>query len=267
MSTDSVHKKFIDHAAKIFEQDANILGLAAGGSWAEGEIDVFSDVDLILVTREKIAGDKAAMLEHAGRLGTVLTAFTGEHVGDPRLLICLFEHPFLHVDIKFVTPDEAAQRALDPVIVFEKNKALSQIFTATAASWPFAGYQWFEDRFWKWIHYVASKLGRGEYFEVHDALSFMRSHVLGPMLAQKYDKKPRGVRKVETYLSPEDRHRLESTISGLQPAALLRATMEVALFYRDLREQLYVDEQHQWKSKAEQAAMEYLEKIGENIPS
>lgn len=260
----TVHQQFLDHAAGVFRKDENILALAVGGSWAEQEIDAFSDLDLILVTRTKIAGDKEHMLDHARRLGTVLTAFTGEHVGDTRLLICLFEDPLLHVDIKFVTREEAGQRALDPVIVFEKEKSLSSILSASEAKWPFVGYAWFEERFWKWIHYTAAKLGRGEYLETLDAVSFIRSNVIGPMLAQKYGKKPRGVRKIETYLSADDKRRLESTVTGLAPEALLRATMETALLYRDLRAELYSDEK-QWKSKAEQAAMQYLADIGNSI--
>jgi len=257
----TVHKQFLDHAARIFKQDENILGLAVGGSWAEEEIDAFSDLDLTLVTRNKIAGNKEQMLAHAHRLGSVLTAFTGEHVGDPRLLICLFDDPLLHVDIKFITTEEAAQRALDPVIIFERDHVLSALFASSEAKWPFAGYEWFEDRFWKWIHYTAAKLGRGEYLETLDAIAFIRSNVLGPMLAQKYGKKPRGVRKIETYLPTEDRRRLESTVTRLDPLDLLRATMEAALLYRDLRAQLYPDEEN-WKSKAEHAAMNYLEMIG-----
>ncbi|NRS94850.1 hypothetical protein DFH40_002566 [Clostridium beijerinckii] len=39
----------------------------------------------------------------AESLGTLLSAFTGEHVGEPRLLICLCEPELLHVDLKFVS--------------------------------------------------------------------------------------------------------------------------------------------------------------------
>lgn len=43
--------------AKI-KNDENILGLAIGGSWITNEIDEFSDVDLVLVTNNKIAPDR-----------------------------------------------------------------------------------------------------------------------------------------------------------------------------------------------------------------
>ncbi|MER7057532.1 MULTISPECIES: hypothetical protein [unclassified Streptomyces] len=31
--------------------------------------------------------------------------------------------------------------------------------------------QWIEDRFWIWVHYGATKLGRGELFEVNGFLA------------------------------------------------------------------------------------------------
>lgn len=48
--------------------------------------------------------------ELAGTLGHLLHAFTGEHVGEPRLLICLYGPELLHVDLKFVTLEMLTQR-------------------------------------------------------------------------------------------------------------------------------------------------------------
>ena len=45
----------------------------------------------------------AQRMAFAGTLGHLLHAFTGEHVGEPRLLICLFGPELLHVDLKFIT--------------------------------------------------------------------------------------------------------------------------------------------------------------------
>lgn len=47
----------------------------------------------------------AQRMAFAGTLGHLLHAFTGEHVGEPRLLICLFGPQLLHVDLKFITLD------------------------------------------------------------------------------------------------------------------------------------------------------------------
>ena len=41
--------------------------------------------------------------DFAERLGPLLAVFSGEHVGEPRLLICLYGPPLLHVDLKYIT--------------------------------------------------------------------------------------------------------------------------------------------------------------------
>ena len=44
-------------------------------------------------------GERRTIAESCGGL---LAAFTGEHVGEPRLLICLYGPPLAHVNLKFV---------------------------------------------------------------------------------------------------------------------------------------------------------------------
>jgi len=84
-----MQQEFALKAKHILEKDNDIIGLAVGGSWLADEIDEFSDLDLILVSKTKLSDDKNKMLELAQRLGSFLSGFTGEHVGEPRLLICL----------------------------------------------------------------------------------------------------------------------------------------------------------------------------------
>lgn len=72
--------EFAHNAKKILEPDENVIGLAAGGSWLTGQLDEFSDLDLILVTRERISGDKTKMLAYAEKLGNFFSGFTGEAI-------------------------------------------------------------------------------------------------------------------------------------------------------------------------------------------
>ena len=53
-----IQKEFAERATKIWSRDKSIIGLAAAGSWVANEMDEFSDLDLIVVTKEKIAGNK-----------------------------------------------------------------------------------------------------------------------------------------------------------------------------------------------------------------
>lgn len=83
--------EFAERTRKILEGDKSVIGLAVAGSWLTNEMDQFSDLDLILVTRNKVTDDKTKMLNYAQRFGDLLSGFTGEHVGEPRVLICLYD--------------------------------------------------------------------------------------------------------------------------------------------------------------------------------
>ena len=103
MSNTNQFESFLRQAREVLNADPNVTGLAVGGSYASGEMDDYSDLDLILVTRDRVAGNRERMTAYAKKLGHFLSGFTGEHVGEPRVLICMYESPLLHVDIKFLT--------------------------------------------------------------------------------------------------------------------------------------------------------------------
>ena len=174
-----LQQAFAAHAAIIAEDDPSILGLAVAGSWLTQELDEFSDLDIVLITKEKVGGDKELMMAYAKKFGNLLNGFTGEHVGEPRLLICLYNEPLLHVDIKFITADDLKTRIENPMLLFDRDGSLQQIIDSTSYQFPHPDHQWIEDRFWTWIHYALLKIGRGEYMEAHDFLAFLRMVVFG----------------------------------------------------------------------------------------
>jgi hypothetical protein len=256
----AIFHSFINNAIAVLQESPNMVGLAVAGSWITNETDAFSDLDLVLVSRTKITDDPNQMKAVANQLGTVLSAFTGEHVGDPRLLICLYNNPLLHVDIKFLTLDEFHHRVENPVVVWERDKVLTTIIENTTAAWPYPDYQWIEDRFWVWIHYAALKIGRGELFEAFDFLGFLRMVVLGPLLHIKNGNQPRGVRKVETKLATEDFEALMKTAAQLNATALILALWKTIELYENLRTQLF-DSTVEQKDEAAKAVKMYLKEI------
>lgn len=255
-----IQKEFAEHTVSIFQHDESVTGLAAGGSWISNEMDEFSDLDLIVVTKHQVAGDKNQMLSYAGRLGNLLTGFTGEHVGEPRVLICLFDDPLLHVDIKFLTLDEFRQRVETPVILLDKDEQLKNTLKQTESIFPYPDYQWIEDRFWTWIHYALLKIGRGEYMEAFDFFSSLRGMVLGPLLQIKNGNLPKGVRKVETQLGADDLESIVSTLPSYSKEGLLTALQNCMQLYRQLRRDLFPPEVD-LKNGAEMAVIKYIEQI------
>ncbi len=253
-----IQTDFAYRVKSILEKDDRILGVAIGGSWITEQIDEFSDLDLVIVTKEKIASHKPNMLAIAESLGDFLSGFTGEHVGEPRLLICLYDNPLLHVDLKFVTLDEFKVRVETPFILLDKNNVLQQAIQDSEAQFPYPDFQWIEDRFWTWIHYALLKIGRGEYLEALDFLGFLRMVVLGPLLHIKNGNLPRGVRKVEMELEALDYQALINTVPTYQKADLLKSFRNAVVLYQKLRIELF-DQTIQLNPKVEIAVLTYFD--------
>ncbi len=142
---------FLHGAMPRLRAQERLVGVASGGSWISGEMDERSDLDLVLVTQDDAFPQvMQERMQLAKTLGPLLVAFTGEHVGEPRLLICLYGPSLLHVDLKFMALRDFGQRVENPDVLWERNAALTAILAATQCRWPVPQLQWIEDRFWVW---------------------------------------------------------------------------------------------------------------------
>jgi hypothetical protein len=253
-------QRWLDGALPVIQADDRFLGVAAGGSWLRGELDDWSDLDLILAVTDAA---HAAVMEQraaiAGGWGTLVAHFTGEHVGEPRLLICLYDDPLVHVDLKFVVTDELRDRVEDPEVLWERDGAFTRGMRESDAHWPVRDPQWIEDRFWTWLHYSAAKLGRGELFETVSALDFLRGQVLIPLAMQRAQHHPQGARRVEQRLPDAERAKLAATIAPLDAAACGAALQAAADCYRAWREAAAPN------TRAEQVVMAYLDGVRDGL--
>lgn len=259
-----IHSSFIDNTIQILKEDSRILGIAAGGSYISNEMDEYSDIDFVIAVEP--AAYEAVMkerIEIIQGLGNLLSAFTGEHVGEPRLVICLYGPPLLHIDFKFVSLDDIAARVEDPVILWERDSAFSRSLKAEDARFPMPDLQWIEDRFWVWIHYSAVKIGRGEIFEAIEAISFIRQRVIGPLLLMKNGKLPRGVRKIE-FDAPEALPLLQETVPTYDAQSCGKSLQKIIRLYIELREYHDTAELAR-RSDAEHYAREFLHEILEKV--
>ncbi len=106
--------------------DERIIGLLVAGSAATGTMDEFSDLDLVVVCRDADHADVlTAGPEFAARLGPLVASFTGDHVGEPRLLINLYGPPLLHVDLKFVSDRQLDDRVENGLVVWQRGDAVT----------------------------------------------------------------------------------------------------------------------------------------------
>ena len=92
-------RPYVEAVIAAIQADPRVVGLTAGGSAATGTMDEFSDLDLVVVCRgehqPELLADAPAF---AAGLGPLLACFTGEHVGEPRLLsLCTGRRPFTSI--------------------------------------------------------------------------------------------------------------------------------------------------------------------------
>ena len=214
--------------------DPRFIAISASGSFASNQLDRYSDLDLTLVIEpdayEEVMASRFHILEN---IDGITACFTGEHVGEPRLVISIFSPDAIHVDFKFASLDDAAVRVDDPVIVWERDTRYRGRLDASTASYPYPEPQWLEDRIWIWVHYAATKIARGEYFESLDFLSFIRNTVLGPIAQRKNGLTPTGESKLEERL-PEFAVELKGTVAGTDRQSLTEALRKCIEIYEDL---------------------------------
>jgi hypothetical protein len=245
-------------------QNPALVGLAAGGSFRSGRMDEYSDLDLVVVVEpaaaQEVRGKRAAL---AAALGPLLASFTGEHVGESRLLVCLYGPPPVHVDLKFVTPDDLAVRVETPTVLWDRDGRVRIALAAGTAVWPAPDPQWIEDRFWIWVHYVAAKIARGELFEALDCIAFLRGQVLGPLALKEASVQPSGVRHVEKMAAARARQ-MQETVARYDARDLVSSVRAAVALYRELRDDAGV-EGLQRRSDAEEAAVDYLDSVARRL--
>ncbi|AMO57713.1 hypothetical protein [Endozoicomonas montiporae] len=159
------------------------------------------------------------------------------------------------MDFKFLKVQDAAVRVDEPVILWSRDSRLEKALSQGKGAYPAVDPQWVEDRFWVWMHYAGIKIGRGEYFEALEFLSFLRMQVLGSMALQKAGYDARGVRNIERLL-PDFTEKLKKTVATPDKQSLLNATTVAASLYLELRKSDLC-----LRSDARTLAMDYLKTI------
>lgn len=253
---------FLEQILASLKKDERLLGVAIGGSYLSGDMDEYSDLDLAIIVEEvhyeQVLNERQQI---ASDLGSLLAAFTGEHVGEPRLLICLYDDPLVHVDLKFLLlQDFKTDRVENPIILWERGNLLTCAVVENPQDYPPIDLQWIEDRFWVWVHYGATKLGRGELFECIDFLSDLRRQVLAPLAKVQAGHLPRGVRKLEKELPHQLADFCQTLPAKHDADEIAQALQHTIRFYCQLRDAIRPPELI-LRSQAEVASRRYLQTV------
>jgi len=261
------HYGFVDCITKAFGNNPVFIGIAVGGSYMDGHLDEYSDLDIHLVVEE--AFENLKFEEKQALLATLFLPLCCYSNGnDDRVMVCLYDfNPIiLHVDWKWQTLKEFEIRVENPKVLFERDYLLSSIMERTDFSYPLPDIHNIEPRFWSWMHYVLSKIGRGELLEANDYLSEVRSCCIGPLILYKNGMSPRRMRHAESLPESEWMLLSESILTEFSLEACFNATTGMIKLYQYLREG-YIGEDFQPLFEAESACLRYVVYISRKIKS
>jgi len=233
-----LHRAKLDALCRASVNDPHLAGMAIAGSFATGEADVYSDLDLKLTIRDE---DYDSWLENRSALvaagGRAVAAFSAEHVGLPDMLIVLYDD-LVHVDFQPIRVSELAATVEDVpcFILWERDGALSNQLPGAPGP-ARTDLEWMEARMWTWAWYTHTKILRGELYEALDALQYMRGEVLFPLLAMRSGVRSSGSRRVES-LAGELGPSFAVTVPTYNRAEMMRALERVMELYVALADPL-----------------------------
>lgn len=235
-----LHRRRLEAVCRHTMGEPSVLGMLIGGSFASGEADVYSDLDMQLVVEDEAAVERtSAGLRHmAEAAGPVVAAFYAEHVGLPHMLIVLYDD-LIHADFEPISVSHIGSRnaGLATHVLWERDGIVSSALPGTHEDDPATDLRWIEDRMWTWSWYIQTKVLRGELYEALDGLQYVRDRVLFKLLAMRRGERPSGARRVEARTG-EWTAQFAATLPVLRSESMMEALRATMTLYQLLADPL-----------------------------
>jgi hypothetical protein len=241
--------QFLISAMAQFKAHPEAMGVAVSGSWlgpndtkSAQPMDESSDLDLFVVGTDALIGDPLKQDELVRSLGPLCLAHRMRPQVDPNWVVCLYHPPLVRVDLNFVTPEDLDNRYEDPTILWECDRVISRVLSATAPSasanlWRQPTLEWMESKFWPAVDMNARQVAHGELFEAINGLEDIRAKVLAPLAAIANGRNCRGVRHFETRF-PEWVAAFSETVAAYDADSCRKSLAAAVELYRQLRSSL-----------------------------
>lgn len=219
------------------------VSLAVAGSLAAGEVDEFSDLDLIALVDD--GGDAGALrerlLEALHPEAEVLASFEATHLGRPDLWIVYLRWGdwVVKLDLALQHRPSALPLPIEARILHDPAGRFAGLPREQGAG--ALDFAQIDRRFVGWLWYTYSKIERGELFQAARSIDYTRENALLPGLLFLHDQPQDGHRRVERRLPAEEVARLaRSYPAALEKGELLRAFRSLAEHYQTARSALIV---------------------------
>lgn len=229
-------ERLLRSAVEVSREEPAVLGLLQHGSWATGEFDLYSDLDITCVAGAGQAGIVGAWLKGALRRWGPLLMSRAVPLPDGRdVLFCLFGPDLLRVDVIVKELGELTAFKEPPALLWDSTGgALAAQVAAARIGWPPPDAEDLDSGFWLDAEQVLRRIGRGELEDAVAGLGQIRVRFLGPMILHGEGAPPNGLRRIEAKAGWA-RDALRATHGGPSRAECCRALAASIDLYARLR--------------------------------
>lgn len=237
------HRGFLDRFTAACQSDERVLASFLGGSYARGQADAFSDLDLTLITTEAAFESFVAQREvFIRRLGEPLLI---EDFNLPDIVFMIFSDG-TEAEIHFGSPGHLEHIESGAFhVLLDKTGILEGV--EFPASEPDPAEQTETLRrliYWFWhelSHFVAA-IGRGQLWWAQGQVDALRGTCVN-LARLRHNFSDAGVGgepyfKVEEAVPPGDLSALQETFCPIERGAMLRSAQRILEFYKDLAPRL-----------------------------
>lgn len=253
-----LHKTRLEALCRAAMKEQQVLGMVIVGSFVTGTADVYSDLDLWLLTEdhdlEHVVGRTSDIAEESG---PVVSAYTGVHLGDSSIFSVLYED-LIHADLMPLTLSAVVELHLkDPRLVLWERRNLSSVVWAPDETETRHDLALTDLRMWPWVWYTQSKILRGELYEAFDTINYMRTLVLFPLLRMTKGILGKESRRAEELIG-ERSDDFARTVPTLDREGALAALRQTVKLYLELIDPLLARDGQQPATAAREVVMEAL---------
>lgn len=259
---------FVDHFVAACQADERVVTAVLVGSYAQGTTDVYSDLDLYLLTTdeayESFFAEREAFLRQLGELVFL------EDFGIPKIVFYIFADG-TEGELYFGRRSDFDHTLNAPgQILLDKRGALTEM-AIVLPEHPLAQVKQIEllrrQLYWFWheLSHFITALGRGQLWWAYGQLEALRRYCVNLLRLQQNigdtEVGEEAYFKIEKAIPIESLSVLQATICPFERDAMLRAVFSILRFYREHASVLAQQHEIVYPVDLERVMLDRLEKL------
>lgn len=233
------HRTFLERFIAACQADGRVVAAFLSGSYARGEADAYSDLDLGLITSEEAYNDFFTEHETFIRKLGEPVFLKDYHGKDGELMFCFFSDGTA-LELGLARESHFNHLYAGPYRVLLDKKG---ILPGGSFPWPEAEQAGQIKTlrkliYWFWhnlSYHFMNPIARGQLWSAYGALEDLRRACIDmARLRQNFSREAEGYEKVEQAVPIEQLSPLQATFCPMEREAMLKAALIVVRFYRNM---------------------------------